>query len=859
MSPAAGSARLFLPPAATSPASGTKTARKLGADEVKTTYDRLGRKVTVTDQRGVVHTYAYDTAGRLASDAVTNTTLPSGVDGSVRRIEWTYDDLSRVSTVTSYDAAEGGDPVNQVAYTYDSWGNVASSRQAHDGAVGQNTPEVDYAYADGASGGEAKYVRLSSVTYPNGRVVYYNYPADGAGAALSRLDNIASCNTPCSSQKFVAYTYLGAGTIVKVEHPAVASGSGLTLSYGSAGTYSGWDRFGRVAQQVWKVGTTPVDSYGYAYDHNSNRTQRTNALNSNLSESYTYDGLDRLESTEREGEPYQDWGLDALGNWAGYVESDGETTTLDQTRTHDEANQIGEIDATIGEDWVDPAYDDAGNMVSGPKPGAETTEYKFVYDAWNRLVKVTDSAGTTTIAEYRYDGLGRRIAKLVPNGENWDRTDYHYNEAWQCLEQRYGQGQAKETVPDTPNVQWLWDIRYVDTPVLRWRSVSGTLDEVLYFCNDANMNVTALVNTSGTVVERYVYDPYGKATCLDLNWANGQATSRVGNEILYCGYRFDPETGLDHVRRRYYHPTLGRWVTRDMAGLRDGVNLYQYVRSSPILLSDPTGLWTRPSESWLQANGGLHPGRYWCAEKGDTLQSLAKTFSPSPEDWRCIWPAQGAVDVGYANGQVRPGDVYNIVNILGTDSVTPSLYLSFEEKFFTERLQNSLGKSITVERVTDGLGFYNAIKNASGEGATPISYALFSSHGFPTAPWLGITADESTDIRFDPRGYDPNMPAMTFERGKAHHGPQRCWFSPDATVSVLACSGENFGRQFASKFLRSGALLWAVPIGGIIHSKAGFISAPAWDYTDPDGEKTFYLSLEDLLKAPVWHMIIGSL
>ena len=64
-------------------ATGTITAQKLGADEVRTTYDRLGRTLTTTDQRGVVHTYSYDTAGRLASDAVT--TLPSGVDGTVRR------------------------------------------------------------------------------------------------------------------------------------------------------------------------------------------------------------------------------------------------------------------------------------------------------------------------------------------------------------------------------------------------------------------------------------------------------------------------------------------------------------------------------------------------------------------------------------------------------------------------------------------------------------------------------------------------------------------------------------------------------------------------------------------------------
>jgi YD repeat-containing protein len=51
-----------------------------GTDQVKTSYDRLGRSVTKTDQRGVQHTYSYDSAGRLLSDAVT--VLPVGVDGA---------------------------------------------------------------------------------------------------------------------------------------------------------------------------------------------------------------------------------------------------------------------------------------------------------------------------------------------------------------------------------------------------------------------------------------------------------------------------------------------------------------------------------------------------------------------------------------------------------------------------------------------------------------------------------------------------------------------------------------------------------------------------------------------------------
>ncbi|MBM4018706.1 MAG: RHS repeat-associated core domain-containing protein [Planctomycetes bacterium] len=201
------------------------------------------------------------------------------------------------------------------------------------------------------------------------------------------------------------------------------------------------------------------------------------------------------------------------------------------------------------------------------------------------------------------DGLGRRIAKLVPNGNNWDRTDYYCNEAWQCLEERCGANQqSKDTVAAAVKVQHLWDVRYVDAPVLRWRDTGGDpdLDETLYFCNDANMNVTALVDgtagsqTEGEVVERVVYDPYGKPKFYDASWANPADSSAYANEILYCGYRFDPETGLYHVRHRHYHPTLGRWLQRDPAGHGAGINLSEYVSGFPIGYRDPGGLAGEP-------------------------------------------------------------------------------------------------------------------------------------------------------------------------------------------------------------------------------------------------------------------------
>ena len=132
-----------------------------------------------------------------------------------------------------------------------------------------------------------------------------------------------------------------------------------------------------------------------------------------------------------------------------------------------------------------------------------------------------------------------------------------------------------------PYEQYVWDARYIDAPVLRWQDANddgdaGDANETLYYTTDANMNVTALVDTSGTVLERVVYDPYGNPTFYDGSWTTASDTSSYDNVVLYCGYRWDGETGLYHVRHRVYHATLARWVQRDPAGYVDGMGSVSY-------------------------------------------------------------------------------------------------------------------------------------------------------------------------------------------------------------------------------------------------------------------------------------------
>jgi len=97
------------------------------------------------------------------------------------------------------------------------------------------------------------------------------------------------------------------------------------------------------------------------------------------------------------------------------------------------------------------------------------------------------------------------------------------------------------------------------------------------------------------VLERYQYDAYGKPYFCEPNFVLlTNQESGYDNAILFCGYRFDPETGKYHARHRDLDDYTGRWFTHDPVGYIDGLNLYEYVRSKPVNNYDPLGLLIMP-------------------------------------------------------------------------------------------------------------------------------------------------------------------------------------------------------------------------------------------------------------------------
>jgi RHS repeat-associated protein len=118
---------------------------------------------------------------------------------------------------------------------------------------------------------------------------------------------------------------------------------------------------------------------------------------------------------------------------------------------------------------------------------------------------------------------------------------------------------------------------------------NGTLDRRLYVQQDANGNVTALVDVTGTVVERYDYDPFGAVTVLNPDFSV-HGVSSYGWLYFFQGKRYDGAVGLYDSRERVYSPTLMRPLQMDPLGQAAGVNLYDWEGNGPTVAVDPTGL-----------------------------------------------------------------------------------------------------------------------------------------------------------------------------------------------------------------------------------------------------------------------------
>ena len=108
----------------------------------------------------------------------------------------------------------------------------------------------------------------------------------------------------------------------------------------------------------------------------------------------------------------------------------------------------------------------------------------------------------------------------------------------------------------------------------------------------------------GQVVTYEDYYPYG-----GTSYQAGRSVAEVSlKRYQFTAMERDDESGLTYHGARYFAPWLGRWISCDPIGLRDGLNLYAYVGCNPVGKVDPTGTDSR-DPSVEEANANLAAAR----------------------------------------------------------------------------------------------------------------------------------------------------------------------------------------------------------------------------------------------------------
>jgi len=518
-------------------------------DVVSVAYNALGEEIRRKDQAGNVTETTYDTGGRPTVRAVT--TLASGFDGAVRRVEMTYTSKGQADKVTQYDASSSGSVTDEVQCLYDDWGNATNFRQDKDGTVaGGGYREVAYTYSSSpyqATGG-AQAVRLETITLPGGKDIDLSYgTANGIDDCVSRVASVKDVlvRSPLSTLTLANYDYLGSGMLVGKELPQPAAESML---YG-AGTanYDCLDLFNRVIDSRWtRTNGSQIYHVKLGYDRDSNIVTAEDEILPGYDAKYDMDGLNRLivadEGTLSSGSigsrtRKETWSLNQVGGWTTFT-SDlngdgtlsspafGPTDEKNETRTFSVVNET----STRVNNGVtkSPVYNANGQQTD------DGVNYTYEWDAFGRLRKVKNRSTSALVVEYTYNGLNHQIGRHadldadgdVDNTDKWEWTIY--DPRWRRVATYMVAGGSNfgGAVDSDPKERYIHHAAgrsgggsYIDSVILRDRDQSngnngvadGTLEQRLYFGQNWRADVVMLMSDSGRILERIKYSAYGVA------------------------------------------------------------------------------------------------------------------------------------------------------------------------------------------------------------------------------------------------------------------------------------------------------------------------------------------------------------
>jgi RHS repeat-associated protein len=349
------------------------------------------------------------------------------------------------------------------------------------------------------------------------------------------------------------------GKSIGYEYDAASNRKALVYPDGKKVNY-GFDAANRMTSAAdWANRTT-----SYAYDPASMLAGLTNA--NGTTAGFTYDTAGRLISMNNRKSDQSvistySFTLDAVGNRTNINQTEpliAASPAADTAYTYNAANQIQTAGPTAF------ASDPNGNLKVQATGGVARS---FAYDLEDRLVTATSGP---TSAQYVYNGDGIRLAKTIKGVTTRFVVDPN--------------SRLQRVLAETDTSGAITSYYTHGLGMIAEATAPGDYYQYHY---DVRGSTIAMTNGSQAIVNRYSYDPFGVVTA---------SAELVENPFQYMGQHGVTREPLDllFASRRFYNPSLGRFLTRDpaqgVAGNPQTFNEYVYSLNNPVMLIDPSGL-----------------------------------------------------------------------------------------------------------------------------------------------------------------------------------------------------------------------------------------------------------------------------
>lgn len=566
-------------------------------------YDTLSRLTSATNPESGTISYFYDANGNVTSK---ESPKPNQSNPTIKgTVNYCYDSANRV-TGKAYNSSSCPPTAPQSTYIYDQGANGIGRRTGMVDGPGSSSWTYDVmgriATESRITSGVTRSTMydynqvglLRNITYPSGRTLSYAYSL--AGASISAGRPVSVTDTAGSINYLKSALYAPQGALQMYTNGFVSGGfSGIN----TANTYnsrlqpvllSAANPTGTIFSLCYdfhsgtNVNQPPCNFPSYATGNNGNVFQIVNNRDTNRTQVFTYDSLNRIQQAYSNGPMWGETfgsqaapgavpstsGIDAWGNLWQRSPVTGKTNY-----------ELLSVSALNNNQLSGYGYDAAGNMTSNSNGSAT-----YQYNQEGQLTKFI----TTDTDIYIYDGDGRRVKKNAGAvGLYW------YDSNGNVLDETAGNGSLTSEYVYFNNKRIArrdannGSVHYYFSDHLGSESVVTDAVGTMSVCPASNspMNYTS----TPTGEEESDFYPYG---------GEMQLCTRSPQHYKYSGKERDGESSLDYFGARYFSSALGRWMSPDWAEKVEPVpyvklddpktlNLYSHVQNNPSSRFDNDG------------------------------------------------------------------------------------------------------------------------------------------------------------------------------------------------------------------------------------------------------------------------------